>query len=151
MFNNGKMIKWMRLFTELIMGIVISNLIIFLMFNLGYIGWDLVIYTIFTSIIAIFVVPAMEYVRVASATGKISTGLGKLIYTFGIGLPLGFLIWTLTTSILLLQSWSPLRGISNSLKDILYPMIMIPSYLLAGYVGYKIGERRGFKPRVYRI
>ena len=146
MSNNGNMIKWMRLFTKLIIGVAISNFIIFFMFNLGYIGWDLVIYTIFTSIIALFVVPAMEYVRVVSATGKISTRLGKLIYTFGIGLSLGFLIWTFIISILLLQSWSPLRGISNSLKDILYPMIMIPSYLLAGYIGYKIGEKRGFKP-----
>jgi hypothetical protein len=76
-------------------------------------------------------------------TATVTVGcIGVCTFTGGLACE----IWAFTGSALFFQPWSPFYNISNSLKDIMIFLLMISSYLFAGYIGYKIGERRGFKP-----
>jgi len=139
-----------RLVVELAIGFIIINIIAFILFLGGFIGFNMLIYNVFALVLASLMTFVIEYVKAMLSDDSLIF-IGKIAYTVGIGAVLGFLIWAFLGSALFFQSWSPLHNINNSLKDISDFLLMIPSYLLSGYIGYKIGEKRGFKPRTYKI
>ncbi len=139
-----------KLVIELVIGFIIINIVASILFLEGFISLNLLIYNVFALMFASLVTFIIEYVKVLLSDDTLIL-IGKIVYTIGIGAALGFLMWAFTGSALFFQPWSPFYNISNSLKDIMIFLLMISSYIFAGYIGYKIGERRGFKPRTYKI
>ncbi len=70
----------------------------------------------------------------------------KFIFTIGGGLALGFPIWGLISFILIGATWSPFYEPQGILRIIIFILTIVPSYIVAGYICYKWGKKRDFRP-----
>jgi len=70
----------------------------------------------------------------------------KLIFTIGGGLALGFPIWGFISLILIGSTWSPFYESQGILRIIIFILTIVPSYIVAGYICYKWGKKRDFRP-----
>jgi len=70
----------------------------------------------------------------------------KLIFIIGGGLALGWPIWGLISFILIGATWSPFYEPQGILRTIIFVSTIVPSYIVAGYICYKWGKKRDFRP-----
>ena len=70
----------------------------------------------------------------------------KLIFIIGGGLALGFPIWGLISFILIGATWSPFYNPQGILRTIIIYLPIVPSYIVAGYIFYKWGKKRDYRP-----
>ena len=70
----------------------------------------------------------------------------KFIFIIGGGLALGFPIWGLISFILIGATWSPFYNPQGILRTILIYLTIVPSYIVAGYIFYKWGKKRDYRP-----
>jgi hypothetical protein len=69
----------------------------------------------------------------------------KLIFIIGVGLSLGFPIWGLISFILIGATWSPFYEPQGILRIIIFILTIVPSYIVAAYIFYKLGKKRDFR------
>jgi len=70
----------------------------------------------------------------------------KYIFTIGGGLALGWPIWGFISFILIGATWSPFYEPQGILRIIILILTIVPSYIVAGYICYKWGKKRDFRP-----
>ncbi len=70
----------------------------------------------------------------------------KLIFTIGGGLALSFPIWGFISLILIGSTWSPFYESQGILRIIIFILTIVPSYIVAAYIFYKLGKKRDFRP-----
>ncbi len=70
----------------------------------------------------------------------------KYIFIIGGGLALGFPIWGLISFILIGATWFPFYELQGILRTIIFILTLVPSYIVAGYICYKWGKKRDFRP-----
>jgi hypothetical protein len=77
---------------------------------------------------------------------KYQRNINKLILIAGGGISLGFPIWAFFYFFFIGAPWAPLHELQGILNAIISILFLIPSYLLAGYIMYRLGKKRDFQP-----
>ena len=141
--KNKLKIKWYESkqhWSLLAIGIYIGALIIlwieYFRGSLSLIGTTL--YTFMTPLVLI----SVYYIRKSIHQRNIY----KFIFTIGGGLALGWPIWVLISFILIGATWAPFYEPQGILRIIILILILVPSYIVAGYICYKWGKKRDFRP-----
>jgi len=70
----------------------------------------------------------------------------KFIFIIGGGLALGWPIWVLINFILIGATWSPFYNLQGISRTIILISTIAPSCIVAGYIFYKWGKKRDFRP-----
>ena len=70
----------------------------------------------------------------------------KFIFIILGGVALGWPIWALINFILIGATWSPFYNAQGVLRTIILISTIAPSYSVAAYIFYKLGNKRDFRP-----
>jgi hypothetical protein len=141
--KNKLKIKWYESkqhWSLLAIGIYIGALIIlWIEYFRGYLSFiGTTLYTFMTPPVLI----SVYYIRKSIHQRNIY----KFIFIVGNGLALGFPIWGLISFILIGATWSPFYELQGMLRIIIFILIIVPSNIVAGYICYKWGKKRDFRP-----
>ncbi len=124
----------------LAIGIYVGALIIFwIEYFRGYFSLlGTTLYTFMTPLLLI----SVYYIRKSIHQRNIY----KFIFIILGGVALGWPIWALISFILIGAPWSPFYNPQGVLRTIIFISTIVPSYIVAGYICYKWGKKRDFRP-----
>jgi len=108
-------------------------------FFLGSIEFEI---TILISFIYPLIIISIYYIR----KSKYQRNIYKGIWIVCGGISIGFPIWAFISYFFVGAHWAPFHESQGTLKDIIFILTIIPSYILAAYIMYRLGKKRDFRP-----
>ena len=98
--------------------------------------------TILISLIYPLIIIGIYYTR----KSKYQRNIYKGIWIVGGGISLGFPIWGFFYFFFIGAHWAPFHELQGTLNAIISILFLIPSYILAAYIMYRLGKKRDFRP-----
>ncbi|MGM0470559.1 MAG: hypothetical protein ACQERB_17395 [Promethearchaeati archaeon] len=81
---------------------------------------------------------------------KYEKRITKIVLIGCFGYVLSVPVWLITAYLLIVAPWAPFHDLSTPLKNLLLPLLIIPSYGLTAYLMYRIGKNRNWEgPSTY--
>ncbi len=124
-------------------GYILGTILFWWLFFIGIIS---LITTVFLTILNLLIIPMIYYLFNYFRMSKHQQLITKIVLVGFGGLGFGGILWFFLGYFLINSPWAPLQDLPPVLRGRLFLLLLVPSCGLAGYIMYRIGKKREWRP-----